>query len=298
MTGDHVVHEFFRDTAQAAWDTWKSARRWKKALWIFLMLVMSPFIIEGGVLLFLLGIFMPIGFFFGLLEHHLPFLWGAYVCIVNIGGLGDLVADVTMLGDVLSIMFGTKTVGHLEPLERSLALSRVLMTVIGGAGGVLLIYCAMAAEEKKEGEKNTEPASSGIGDQLGMILLILLWKVVMVGIRCFIIFRVLYAICRHRKIDHTLQVKIQFLECVVLLDVLWSAIPLGVLTLLEMTVFNEGSFHADFFHVFEVFKLCCLAIDIAGITHLFYWVILDLQRWCRPTEYLEIAHGEEHTETA
>eukprot|EP01119_Soliformovum_irregulare_P025614 TRINITY_DN9537_c0_g1_i2.p1 TRINITY_DN9537_c0_g1~~TRINITY_DN9537_c0_g1_i2.p1 ORF type:complete len:154 (+),score=19.46 TRINITY_DN9537_c0_g1_i2:92-553(+) len=153
MTGDHVVHEFFRDTAQAAWDTWKSARRWKKALWIFLMLVMSPFIIEGGVLLFLLGIFMPIGFFFGLLEHHLPFLWGAYVCIVNIGGLGDLVADVTMLGDVLSIMF-------------------------------------------------------------------------------------------------------------------------------------------------EVFKLCCLAIDIAGITHLFYWVILDLQRWCRPTEYLEIAHGEEHTETA
>eukprot|EP01119_Soliformovum_irregulare_P017073 TRINITY_DN5022_c0_g1_i1.p1 TRINITY_DN5022_c0_g1~~TRINITY_DN5022_c0_g1_i1.p1 ORF type:complete len:385 (-),score=86.25 TRINITY_DN5022_c0_g1_i1:256-1410(-) len=276
----NAVQQFLIDQLSTLQKDWKGGAC-KRFGWIFFFFFMSPFILEGTSILLVLGIFMPVGFFFGMLEHHAPFIWAVYVFIVNLGGLGDLVADLTLCGRLVIFQFTHVDVGEsgeLSPMENQLFLWRLILTLVGGLGGIMLMV--------RKGFKFQG------GSAIAGLFAIILWKLVMVGCRFFILYLILAAIFRKRKIPHEVQGKIQVFEAILLLDVLWSAIPLGVLTFLEMAVYSEGDFKSDFSHGFEVFKLCCVAIDIAGITHLFYWTILDLERWCRPAGHKD--HHDHH----
>jgi hypothetical protein len=120
-----------------------------------------------------------------------------------------------------------------------------------------------------------------------------------VCLRLFLLFRVTKDIITTGHIRKESRSAIELTELFLLADLLWSGIPLGVLTLLELFVYGEGfnvrrSFptrdnsalqmtratQGDTMQIFELIKLVAVAVDALGAAYIIYFVILGLGRCC------------------
>lgn len=101
----------------------------------------------------------------------------------------------------------------------------------------------------------------------------------MVGIRVYMIKELIVSFVKYRKLEHKVENKIQWLELVATLDVIWSAVPLGILTALEKFYFAE-SLSLDMSGSIEMVKLIALLIDLVGVSYLIYFELLGLEhKW-------------------
>jgi hypothetical protein len=91
-----------------------------------------------------------------------------------------------------------------------------------------------------------------------------------VGARIYLLGIFGHSLLKRKKITEKIEIKIQYLETYALIDVLWSSIPLGILTAYEMIYFSK---FGGVQNSLELFKMIALAIDIIGIVFL---VLLEL----------------------
>mgnify|MGYP007114672812 CR=1 FL=1 len=130
-----------------------------------------------------------------------------------------------------------------EGLERELLLVRVILTIIGAAPFILLVAMIPlmdAVTKTKEdleadsakAKQNTSSNSSGwsSGGVLGIFLAIMLWKVIVAGMRVLLVFMIPYDFYRRWKKQSYSKECSVIMELFLLLDLIWSGIPLGVLT--------------------------------------------------------------------
>ena len=129
-----------------------------------------------------------------------------------------------------------------EGLERELLLVRVILTIIGAAPFILLVAmiplmdAVTKTKEDLEAHYSAKPKntsnSSGLssGGVLGIFLAIMLWKVIVAGMRVLLVLMIPYDFYRRwKKQPYSKECGI-IMELFLLLDLIWSGIPLGVLT--------------------------------------------------------------------
>jgi len=131
-------------------------------------------------------------------------------------------------------------------------------------------------EGKNEEHKDRFNKLWGCGNIGTFILIAIFWKLSMVFLRVMLIYRSLKsAITHHLKISKETKNLSEWIETLLLLDLFWSGIPLGVLTSYELYYYgNVELSHIDFNTVYELVKLSALAIDLIGASYLLYWVIV------------------------
>lgn len=272
-------------------DTWRGFTRASKVLIVFMAIISLPFLIESAVWIIAISVLIPLCFLFGVIKHHVPILWIILLFLINLGSLADLAADVWILGKIL-VMYITKNVGmdFENEIERNLFLSRLIITLATGLPGIIIFYTAMGLETKQEAEarikSGKKKTSTGHGDGLLAIVMIIAWKLLMAVMRVVLLVKIIISAVKHKKITNQVEYSIQYIEAFLSIDVLCAAIPLGILTALEIFVYSH---HRGFSpgEVYELIKLVSLAIDLVGLAYLYYFEIFGLER-CTGS------HHEEH----
>jgi hypothetical protein len=109
--------------------------------------------------------------------------------------------------------------------------------------------------------------------------------------RFYLLGLLLQVLFRIKKMNHPIEMVMQYLECFILIDVLWASIPLGVLTGYEMIYFNK--FGGDGESTLELVKMIALAIDVIGIVYLVYFEILGFEEMVCGSHEHEMSHDVE-----
>lgn len=117
----------------------------------------------------------------------------------------------------------------------------------------------------------------------------------MLGMRIYLLCVVLRSIFKNGSLGQFAQHKVQWLECILYFDLMWSGLPLGILTFLELFYFSED-FQFGKEQVFELMKLGALAIDLIGASFLFYFIICGLIKKV-PILHHHAHHSNTHQET-
>ena len=252
---------------------WKKKGWFRRILDIVIYLILLPFMIEYAVVVTIISPLIIFGFLYRFLKHNAVIAWLILVLFLNIASVADLVADITMFVKYgIPIIWNQYSSDHKEeefsedPVEDKLIGWRLILTTITAIPGlIVLIYFV-------RGEKKTTMA----GGSFGAILALICWKIVLIFVRLWIMFKLIYTFIKFRKLDEVTENIIQRAELFAILDVIWSAIPLGVLTLLEMFYYEE-EIHFTISTSIEMVKLIALAIDLIGIVYLVYFEIFGLE---------------------
>lgn len=264
-------------------------------LFLFIVLIIClPFIVEGiffcsvtllgTVVALLLGILFPFGFVFGLIEHRLVYVWIPVVLFVQIGGISDLATDLILLGKGVAIyMDGERKDSYEEDdMEERLFYVRLLMTVIAAIPGILGIFIVFkrvadviddidgVPQEKRLKQSSYRGATNGCA----FLLLCLLWKAFLLLVRLYILYQIVKSLFQKKKIDEATKKRVQWIELALLQDLLWSGIPLGVLTVLELFYFKKEVDFLNQQNIWELIKLVALIIDLFGANYLIYFGVL------------------------
>lgn len=261
--------------------TWNEYTAASKFLVIFFAILSLPFLIESAVWIAAIIVLVPICFIFGVIKHRVPILWIIIIFFINLGGLADLAADVWLIGKLIVIRI-TGDIGHFDnDTEKYLFLARFIVTLVTGVPGIFIFYTTMGVETKTEQaarvQKGQKTSNSGGGGAITALLMIGLWKVVVGVARIMLLVKIIVAAVKHKKITSQVEYSIQYLEAFLSIDVLCAAIPLGILTALEMFYFSHHNGFAPG-EVYELVKLVSLAIDLVGLAYLFYFEIFGLDR--------------------
>jgi len=258
---------------------WKRLSGIAKFSLIWYLFWLSPFILEGSVWLIALGVLIPIGFGFGAIKHSLPILWFVITVFVNIGGLADLTADIWLLVRTI-IFYGTNykvnPFGDMTDEEQILFFTRLIVTLVTGIPSIIMLFFMKSdAWTVFTGKKKSNLPSAG--GAISSILLMVIWKLAMVFARVTIIWQIFRFLFKHKKITEETEKNIRLWEMAATLEVLWSAIPLGILTALEAFYFEDIS-HVTPTKVWELIKLGALAIDLIGVSYFCYFELFGLNK--------------------
>lgn len=285
----------FRDIVPAVRRTeWSRVRA---CTWVGLAIFVvffSPFLVEGTAVALALVALVPLALGLGLIEHFVPSVWLSMVVLfIHVAGLADLVSDFNLLGKTLIAYFTGSWVDDEDENaegdsdERQLLLARVLITLIGALPVMLFLMFGMPPTVKlfddldgtSSSSSQKSSSNSGMSNGVALILLALVWKVIMVCLRLFLLFRVTKDIIIAGRIRKESRTAIELTELFLLADLLWSGIPLGVLTFLELFLYGEG-FKGDEVQVFELIKLVAVAVDALAASYIIYFAIFGLGRFC------------------
>jgi hypothetical protein len=210
----------------------------------------SPFLVEGTVVALALAFLVPLALGLGLIEHFVPSVWLLVVLFIHVAGLADLVSDFNLLGKTLVAYFTGSWVDDVSDEtqeERNILLARVLMTLTGAIPVILFLAFGMSATSRladdlhgrsSSGSSDSSPSFGSNG--VALVIMALVWKIVMVCLRLFLLFRVTKDIISTGHIHKESRTAIELTELFLLADLLWSGIPLGVLTFLELFLYGEG----------------------------------------------------------
>jgi heme/copper-type cytochrome/quinol oxidase subunit 2 len=99
----------------------------------------------------------------------------------------------------------------------------------------------------------------------------------MIWARLKLVWLIFKSLIKHKKVTEDTEKEAQTWELVATLDVLWAAIPLGILTALEAFYFEDIA-HVTPSKVFELIKLGALAIDLIGVSFFFYFEVAGLNK--------------------
>jgi hypothetical protein len=203
----------------------------------------SPFLLEALAVAAALGVLVPLALGLGLIEHFLPALWLLVLLFIQVGGLADLVADFTLLVKVALAHNQLPVDEGGQGEELQLLVARVLITVIGALPTVLYfvilqksirrVLRGMGQDLEVETSGRSSPGAS-------MVLVAIAWKIVMVVARVYLLYRVARDIITDGRIRKESRRWIDLVEFYLLADLLWSGIPLGVLTFLELFIYGDG----------------------------------------------------------
>jgi len=276
---------------------------------ILFFIVYSPLISLATIITLLLALLIPFGFIFGWIEHRFVLIWALFVLFVQLGGVLDLSTDVLLLAQVMTHVSSYKEILHLgSEREEQLHLGRVLLTLVPsgaavitvillnrGSMGVLLDKMSATSfwqkppkpEAKKYSRRKKRSCFTSLLKYPPLPLLVLyaiIWKIILVGLRVYLLVIVFLDIIRRGHLEKKVQRRVQWLELVLFVDLVWSGIPLGILTVMEL---HEEEFHLGEDQLLELMKLGALMVDIVGASFLFWFILVGLIKKTR-------LHHEEH----
>ena len=104
-----------------------------KYFWYLCAIILLPWILQAGIILIALFPLVPICFVMHAIKHRETTLWVLISIFVNLGGLVDITMDCIM--SVKPIML---LVSDDSSTDGNLAQARALITLCGGAGGLLV----------------------------------------------------------------------------------------------------------------------------------------------------------------
>ncbi|KAL6066044.1 hypothetical protein QOT17_009830 [Balamuthia mandrillaris] len=271
----------------------------------------SPFLLEGFSLLLVLSLFIPFALVIHSVEHFLPSVWLLLLLFIHVCGLSDLVADIQLLVKGLILYFdkqnnntytSTTLLGESheeDDAEYNLFYIRLLLTMIGTFPFLLFLFVGRPTLNrllKRAGQKpffESSTSSSGAAGGAAILVIAIVWKVVVVFLRLYALLRTVWEVIRHGEVRESAKWLLEVFELLLLCDLLWSGIPLGVFTFLELFFLEEHGFRGDATHVMELIKLGAVVVDAMAACHLVYFGILPLGRCLFPHD----AHHQSITHT-
>ncbi|KNC48311.1 uncharacterized protein AMSG_04542 [Thecamonas trahens ATCC 50062] len=269
---------------------------------------LAPFVVEGAVMAVAAFALLPLAWMVAKLESRALPLYFLIVLFIHFGGLADLLADIALLvkvvivsqrdqySDSSSSSSSSSYRGVLgaessesdedevkEQLETTFLIVRLILTIVGVIPS-MVVY-KLSAEmsranritaNRAEGlpddtDKSRDPPDLTCQNAPMFFMMLVVWKIGLAFIRVKMMWMMVKSMFRHgfRTLDHATHHSIQKLESLLALDLLWSGLPLGVLTATELIYFNELS-HIAWAQQFEIIKLSALAIDCIGFCALVY----------------------------
>jgi len=127
-----------------------------------------------------------------------------------------------------------------------------------------------------------------------LVLIAILWKAVMACVHIYLMFLLIRSLFQHKKIEHKVGQKVQWLDCFLVLDLVWSGIPLGVITALELFYFERDHLLFDAAQNFELLKLAALTVDLIGLSYLIWFVIFGLSNERQRHHDVDSNHNPHH----
>lgn len=301
MEEEPTIRDSFKKFIEELRQSWSKLNCGYKAVTWFYLVLLGPFLIEGIFVIFCLGLLIPFGFLvMRPLKHYIVPLWIVVLVVIQVGGASDQISDIVMMVKILQA-FVTYKKPHImtgapsevdEDTERKLLLARVIMTFVSGTPALLLIKFAsgvlptLSDQVEKKQTKRSASSNDFMGSTLFVFLGIVLWKAGMVLLRVVLLVRVIYSMIRYRKITVKVEKDAAWMESLILLDVVWSAVPLGILTAIEMIYFKHTlGYNSQ--EIWEIFKLSALGIDMISICYFVYFEILGLDS-CGKKHHAEV----------
>jgi hypothetical protein len=261
------------------------------AVMIPIGILILPLFVEAAILTGALAFLIPLGFFIGLIEHRFVFLWALIVLFIQLGGLLDLFADISLVAKFFIYYFDTtfeidnSNDRQLDNAENFVYI-RLALTLGGSLCSLIFLYFLQGAlgglldklSGKKFWEANKKSSSSpfsSAGLIFAILICVMLWKLVLMAFRLQMLYSVAKSLITKRHLEQRIQWKVQWLEIILFFDLVWSGIPLGVLTALELFVYeHELIMNGD--TLFELLKMGALAVDVVGASFLVYFVLCGL----------------------
>lgn len=239
---------------QVEWSRLRQVRVYSWIGLVFFLVFFLPFIADGLAISLALGLLVPLALIVGAIEHFAPPLWLLVLLFIHICGLADLTTDCILLGKVLKAYFtGVWDDDEVEEEpdvdELNFLLARTIMTLVGA---LPVMFYIMFGDNILKGFKrdmglSSESSSSSSSSSsaytnsgVAIVLLALVWKGAMVLMRVYLLYRVSRDIITQGHVRKESKAVIEVLELLLLADLLFSGIPLGVLTFVELFFFNEG----------------------------------------------------------
>eukprot|EP01114_Cavostelium_apophysatum_P003149 TRINITY_DN12909_c0_g1_i1.p1 TRINITY_DN12909_c0_g1~~TRINITY_DN12909_c0_g1_i1.p1 ORF type:complete len:308 (+),score=31.49 TRINITY_DN12909_c0_g1_i1:42-965(+) len=283
-----TARDFYAEMLGDLASAWKQSKVFRGAV-CFLMIPLFPFLLEAGLLGLALGILLPVALLYRLIEHHATPLWFVLVLIINVGGTADLVADVGIAIQLFKILILKKTDDinneELTEDERNLIISRLVITLLA-AVPVVVFWTLIASIPDKPGTKpSSNSSTAGFGNPLGLIVILVLWKAGLLILRFGMICAIIYQLIKYKKLRENFMNTLSVLESILLWDLLWSGLPLGFLTIVQLS-YEELEFDGK--RIWELIKLSALFVDCVGACVLIYFNILGLGK--------RHGRGEQHSE--
>jgi len=289
------IHHDVVSTLHFWWSGWPRVSCLSKFVTIFYFVILFGFFIEGSLFLLVLGLIIPLGFVLRLIKNHLLIAWVVLVIFLNLGGIADLGADIIILVKTLIAYISREMDVPTDELERYLLAARLIMTIVGSVpillGYFFFLHYIGRMEYELKGETVPKQESSSSTGGMSMTLFVfvgaMVWKLVLIFLRIINIVRILYCSIKYKKLTRKTEYKMAIFEIFLLLDLLWTGIPLGVLTALELFYFKPIHFSSsppavDAYFVYEVMKLIALVIDIIAISYLFFFEIVGIGHKSHP----------------
>ncbi|EGG20216.1 hypothetical protein DFA_07337 [Cavenderia fasciculata] len=274
-TKDNDMHESFLDFKESIFNDWRKAGIGLTIVYIIGVLLLLPFFVSPAVVVICMIPFIPLAYVYGWIEHKLPYFWFVIFSFVIIGGLGDSVSDVMLLVEGIKVLyFGGGGTTFDNDQDSSLFFVRLAITFIGPVLAFIVDVKIFTYGTKQKDQSSMMGAGS-----LAVILYAIFWKAFVIVARVFYFGRVVYLAIKEKTMHFSKSdvYKNHLIETQLLLDFIFVSFPLGILTLLEITMFGkELDFGSETF--WELFKLTMLVIDMFGLTYFVYFIILGYSR--------------------
>ncbi|KAL6078225.1 hypothetical protein QOT17_001830 [Balamuthia mandrillaris] len=274
----------------------------------------SPFLLEGFTLLLVLSLFIPFALVIHSVEHFLPSVWLLLLLFIHVCGLSDLVADTQLLVKGLILYFDKQNSNYTytattllgesheeDDTEHNLFYIRLLLTMIGTFPFLLFLFVGRPTLNrllKRAGQKpffESFTSFGGAAGGAGILVIAIVWKVMVVFLRLYALLRTGWEVIRHGEVRESAKWLLEVFELLLLCDLLWSGIPLGVFTFLELFFLEEHGFRGDATHVMELIKLGAVVVDAMAACHLVYFGILPLGRCLFPHDAHHHHQSTTHT---
>ena len=211
-----------------------------------------PFAVEGSVCFLVLAVLFPFAWVTSRLERNVLLAFTLIFLFLQFCALADVVADLIFLGNALVLLF--KDIGEFFEGKEPLFLSRIIFTVVGSTGCLIFSWLILvgldtpkpknATEDEKGGSVQEAPKkkvkkkkllhhcvcfirSLKFGGIFLVILLAILWKVIVLGLRTTLVVFAGWSVleklgCTSKNIPHKIK---RYLETVLMCDLAFTALP-------------------------------------------------------------------------
>jgi len=183
----------------------------------------------------------------------------------------------------------TEREDEMEHPEKQLFIARVSITLLSAF--IIVFFTSRLLNgtigrllDKMSGkqmftDKNQKDSSSSIAPQAYIFVIIItavFWKVVLICTRLYLLYLIVRSLFKHGGLVEEVKKKVQWVEFLLYFDLMLSGIPLGVVTFMELFIFNEEPFQFGSENALELMKLGALMVDLVGASFLFWYIVVGL----------------------
>jgi len=201
-----------------------------------------------------------------------------------VGAAADQLSDLVMVSKLIQAFVAHKKPHMImtdppsavdEDAAVNQLVARLLWTFLTGGAAILLIRLSMVLSEIVEEREWASVAYEIFGTLFFAILGSVFYKAAMIFLRVVLLSRLLHSVVKYGKVSGMVEKELAWMESAILLDVVLSAVPLGILTALELFYFKHTlGYHSQ--EIWAIVKFSALGIDMISICNLVYFQILGL----------------------